>query len=411
MRASTAPTDPRTRMRNLTLLLASTLTVMAGATIAPSLPEMERAFASEPNVALLVKFVVTVPGLFIALGAPLAGMLIDRRQKKPVVVISLVLYGIAGTSGFFVADSLYAILVGRALLGLAVAGLMTGCTTLIAEYFVGPRLGHFIGLQAAVSSFGGVLFLLVGGALASLGWRAPFLIYLFAFCVLPAAARYLYEPDQRLRALTQTPTSEPQAAAALPLLSVLGCYALALFEILCLYMVPVHYPFYANSLEPVGAAQTGWAIATLLLVIAAVATQYRRAAARFSFVTVHALGLMLLGAGFVMLGSIESYLASYVGLVVSGAGLGLMRPNLMVWLLSFTPMTLRGRVLGGVTTFFFLGQFICPLATEPSIAALGLAATFRLVGGVTMALALGFVSVGAARAQRARSAPRASIEA
>jgi MFS family permease len=388
------PSPRRIRLRNLTLLLSSTMTVMAGATIAPSLPEMQHSFRARPHVELLVKLVMTVPGLFIALAAPLVGLALDRYRKKPIIVLALLLYAVAGTSGFFLSGSLHAILIGRALLGVAVAGIMTGCTTLIGDYFAGPQLSRFMGLQAAVGGFGGVVFLLAGGGLASLGWRYPFLIYLCAFLVLPAAWLFLYDPDKRLRALTtpQETRATPAAADALPLGMLASCYLLAVLEILCLYMIPVHYPFYASALEPVSAAQTGSAIATLLLVMAALSTQYRRLAERAGFVVLHGLGLLWLGGGYVLLASARSYAGTYPGLIVSGVGLGIMRPNLMVWLISFTPLALRGRVLGGVTTFFFLGQFLCPLVTEPSIARLGLAATFRIAGGASLLLGLAFLS-------------------
>jgi hypothetical protein len=53
----------------LTLLFVSTLTVMAGATIAPSLPAMRQFFASVNNADFLVRLVLTAPALFIAIGA------------------------------------------------------------------------------------------------------------------------------------------------------------------------------------------------------------------------------------------------------------------------------------------------------------------------------------------------------
>jgi MFS family permease len=107
-----------------TLLVASALTVMAGATIAPSLPTMQARFVEVAHADLLVRLVLTLPALFVVIGAPLAGLMVDRWGRKPLLVVSLPLYGLAGSSGFFL-ESLSGILVGRALLGLAVAGIMT----------------------------------------------------------------------------------------------------------------------------------------------------------------------------------------------------------------------------------------------------------------------------------------------
>lgn len=97
----------------LTLLLVSTLTVMAGATIAPSLPAMQQHFAEVANVAYWVRLVLTVPALLIAIGAPFVGVLIDQLGRKPLLTTALVVYGLAGSSGLWL-NTIGLILVGRA---------------------------------------------------------------------------------------------------------------------------------------------------------------------------------------------------------------------------------------------------------------------------------------------------------
>ena len=112
------------------------MTVMAGATIAPSLPEMTRAFPNNPNAETLVKLVLTIPGLFIAITAPMSGWIIDRFGRIRLLVGMLLLYAIAGTSGLYL-NSLFEIIVGRAFLGIAVGGIMTTAIALIGDYFEG----------------------------------------------------------------------------------------------------------------------------------------------------------------------------------------------------------------------------------------------------------------------------------
>jgi MFS family permease len=136
---NTDPTSPGSRLILLTLLAASSLTVMSGATVSPSLPGLQESFSQVESVEILVRLVLTMPALFIAIFAPLAGSLVDRVGRKQVLLFSVILYGIAGGSGL-VLDSLYAILAGRALLGVAVAGVMTSATALIADYYSGQAL-------------------------------------------------------------------------------------------------------------------------------------------------------------------------------------------------------------------------------------------------------------------------------
>ena len=103
-----------------TLLLASTLTVMSGATIAPSLPAMQIYFGETTNVDFWVRLELPMLALFIVMGSPIAGQLVDQVGRKPFLIGAAALYGFAGGSGL-VLNSLPTILMGRALLGLAVA--------------------------------------------------------------------------------------------------------------------------------------------------------------------------------------------------------------------------------------------------------------------------------------------------
>ncbi len=185
--------NPNSLPIKITLLLASTLTVMSGATIAPSLPAMQTHFSDVANSEFWVRLILTVPALFIVIGSPIAGQLVDKIGRKPLLLGSAILYGFAGSSGFLL-NSVFTILVGRAFLGLAVAGVMVSATTLIADYYRGDTRANFMGLQAAFMGFGGVVFLSVGGFIADLNWRFPFLIYLFSWLLIPGILFALYEP-------------------------------------------------------------------------------------------------------------------------------------------------------------------------------------------------------------------------
>jgi MFS family permease len=149
----------------------------------PALPQIEAFFRDAPNAAFWVKLMLTIPALFTAIAAPFVGIIIDRFGRKPLLVAATLLYGAAGGSGL-VLSTLPLLLVGRALLGLSVAAIMTTATTLIADYYRGSKREQVMGLQAAFVSYGGVAFLILGGVLADLGWRFPFAIYLMAFSPL-----------------------------------------------------------------------------------------------------------------------------------------------------------------------------------------------------------------------------------
>ena len=369
--------QPNTLPIKATLLLTSTLTVMSGATIAPSLPAMQEYFANVENSALLVRLVLTIPALFIAIGGLFAGSLVDRVGRKPLLVASTVLYGIAGGSGFIL-NSLVTILIGRALLGLSVAGVMTGATTLIADYYTGQKRADFMGLQAAFMGLGGVVFLSVGGFVADLNWRSPFLIYLSAWAISLAIALTLYEPNRKLDSQFTDPTSVTKSSMPWGVLAMI--YGVALFYMVAFYLIPVQLPFYLQSLGSVSASASGLAIAASTLASSIVSLRYGFVKKRLGFVQIVSLAFGVAAIGYGIIGLAGSYNLVLLGLIIAGLGFGLLMPNLNVWLSSIIPDSLRGKALGGLTTFFFLGQFLSPIVSQPITNSLGLDRTYGFMG-------------------------------
>lgn len=369
--------NPNSWLVKITILLASTLTVMSGATISPSLPAMQAHFSDVENAAFWVRLVLTVPALFIVIGAPIAGQMVDKIGRKPLLLGSSILYGFAGGSGF-VLDSVFAILAGRALLGFAVAGVMISATTLIADYYQGDARASFMGIQAGFIGFGGVLFLSIGGFVADINWRFPFLIYLLSWLLIPAILLFLYEPSHPGDDSAKTDASAPESQLPVKLLALI--YASALLQQVFFYLIPVQMPFYLEQLSDASATQAGLAIAFSTLFSAFASIGYGKLKKRFSFISILSLSFCLMGIGYIGVGLAGSYWLVLLVLIPSGIGLGLMMPNLNVWTSNEVSDTLRGRALGGLTTFMFLGQFLSPIVSQPVSQRIGLSSTYGLSG-------------------------------
>jgi MFS family permease len=348
------PVNSDSLLTKATLLLVSTLTVMAGATIAPALPEMQRHFAQvQPQlgqIELWVRLVLTVPALFIVIGSPIVGSLIDRWGRKPLLLLAALLYGLAGSSGYLL-NVLGWILIGRALLGLAVAGIMVTATTLIADYYQGQDRASFMGLQAAFMGLGGVLFLTGGGILADQSWRFPFLIYLFAWLLLPLIAR-LPEPARRA---PQAQTAAPQPAST-PVRLLGFVFSAALLSQIVFYLIPVQLAFYLQSLVNASAAQSGFAIAFATLFSALASLAFGRLKQKFAFVSLLALAFGLMGIGYSLISRADTYLWVLLGLGIAGLGLGLLMPTMTLWVAASVPESVRGRALGGINHLFLSGS-------------------------------------------------------
>ncbi|RUR44477.1 MFS transporter [Vreelandella populi] len=346
------------------MLFASTMTVMSGAIIAPALPGISRHFSEHPQV--LIQLILTLPALMITLFSPLMGYLADRFGRKLLLLLMLSIYGLAGGAGFLI-DSVELLLASRALMGIAVAGILSISTTLVGDYFEDSERVRFLGLQSSCMALGGVVFINLGGLLSDWSWRGPFLLYLTGVLLLPYAWAMLREP--RLPGATHADSA--QALARVDYWRTGLGYLIAMLSMMMFYMFPAQLPFLLSEQGEISGMAIGIALSMSALTASIVAFGYGYYKPFFSVMTIYVLGFALAATGFLVVGFTDSYAMAIVGAAISGFGLGAFMPNTTTWLMRITPQRVRGRVFGGFTSTFFFGQFISPIAVAPAVIWLG----------------------------------------
>lgn len=363
--------------QSILLLLGSCLPVLGAVLLAPILPRMQSHFADTPGAAALVPIALTIPALVIALLAPFAGMIADRLGRKPLLLGSMVLYGICGLLPLWL-ESLPAIVASRAGLGLAEAGIMTCCTTLMGDYYSGARRERLFALQMVATSFSAALFIAVGGALGQDDWRTPFVLYAAGFIFLPLMAYWLWEPQGQQVQQVVAPAQRFPWAALLPL------YVLSLLAGLSLFIVPVQAGYLLNLLHVDSPQQIGMTMGANQLGVLAGALSFRLLAG------VRPANLLLLafamaGAGGLLMAYAASHSMMIVAVLINGLGIGLMLPTLITWVMAQVSFQQRGRATGGFTAALFAGEFISPIVV------------LALSGGVAVALPGALVVVAIAQ--------------
>ncbi len=381
--AAPALSARRLAARKLVLLLVATLTIMAGIIIAPSLPAIATRFADSEHIALLSRMVLTLPSLFVALSAPLAGMLADRFGRKGLLVMAIALYGVSGASGL-IADSLTALLVGRAVLGVAIGAIITLSTALIGDYFTGAERERYLGLQQAFVQLGGVVFVMSGGLLAEVHWRMPFVIYGAALVLIPAVMYCLTEP-QRPRALHSATKLTDAPVNWL----VVGTVCLLAFLInVSFYTVPSQLQFHMQALNIYNASGFGMVLGTFNLAGGMAALCFGALKRRLDTTLIFLLGFSLMATGFGLLSAASHFEALLLANAILGAGLGIAMPNVMSTAIAHSAPALRGRIAGMAATSIFIGQFISPFVSQYWVAVVGYADMFRNVGLIMATLAV-----------------------
>lgn len=377
------------RAEAIAVMALSAMTIMANATISSSLPGLRAHFADVPGIETLSGLIVTLPSLAIVLTAGLTGWLADRWDRQKMLLIGAGFYLLGGTAGLW-AETLEMLLAGRLMLGLGVAVTMTLAMTWAGDLWQGEARARFLGRQGAAISGGGIVFILAGGALASLHWRGAFAVYVLILPVALLALRAL-APHARARAATLAARAQA-SRAPLPERFPWAAYAfiapLAFVFQVAFYMAPTQLPFRLAELGVTLPLAVGAIMATLTMVSAPVALAYGRLRRYLSDHAVFAIHFALIGCGMALHGLSQSWHGAVLGSVVTGLGIGLAMPNYTSWFMARVPVAARGRAAGLLTTALYLGQFCSPLVTGPLVAHLGLSGGF-------MAMGLALIGLGA----------------
>lgn len=215
------------------------------------------------------------------------------------------------------------------MLGVGVAFVYVGVTVLIYNLYEDQQMDRALGLRSSANSVGAVVWPLVGGALGTFSWQAPFGVYLVAFPLGLLAAVTI--PEMRDDRRNHAPDSSGGLAGVIATLrsrpALLAVYLLYFGANVLLYVIVVFYP---QLLETVGITSS-FAISLYLagngLAGGIVGALYSRLAARTPPRVLVGVALFLWIAAFASATVANSALASVPAVVGFGLGLGLVFPS------------------------------------------------------------------------------------
>jgi MFS family permease len=368
-----------------TLLLVSTLPVMTGAALSPALPNLEVVYQHWSDATFWVQWSLTTPAMFTAIGAPLAGVLVDRVGRRPILLGALGLFGMSGVAGGLVV-SLPVLLGTRALLGLAAGGIATGATTLVVDYYGDARSG-VLGWQAAIMAAGAMTYTVLGGVLTDLSWRGPFILHLLGLFVLLPAYRWLPEPEGTPEPTSATADGTDPQEKSMPWALIGGLYGVAFVSLAVFNLLRVQLPYYLDGMGLRSGMELG-AVLSVGTVTGVVASMgYEHVKGRLGYRKTLAVLLGFFAAGFAGIAGASVVPVVVGGLAVAGGGMGLLIPTLNDWIGERVPPSVRGRILGTMSTLRNLGRFASPLLAQPLVTGYGPSAPFA-----TGALATGVLA-------------------
>lgn len=173
-----------TKFNVFTMLLIPFVWIYELSVVAPILGSVAAAFPDastfELQLIVIMPFFTSIPMSIVA------GKLARSYDKKSLIVMGLLVYGLAGMAPFF-AQTMNQILISRLITGIGVGLVLPLPNALIAQYFTGTERQRMLGLATSVANIANVLDSIAVGFILLLGWNYPFLCFSVCLIIMVAA--------------------------------------------------------------------------------------------------------------------------------------------------------------------------------------------------------------------------------
>lgn len=374
-------------VQGLALIALAGLPTMAIVSLVPNLPQLFRQFGGVPQAALWVPMVLTLPSLCIALLSPLAGWCADRWGRRPVLLVSLLLFAGIGVLPFWM-DALPAVLLTRLAVGVAEAGILTCQNALLGDYFQGPERQRWLGWQSILSPVLAASMVLAGGWLGSIGWQWPFLLYLLGVPVLLWALWGLPEP-QRATAGNTAGNAAPAGSDAFPWRAGLPVMAVTVAASVLYFVQAVQLGRAFGEQGITSPADIGVYVTLASLGVMLGGWVFTRLPP-LGLPRLLALILLCYAVGWAGMGLASTPQLALVASWVAQFGNGLAIPGLIGWSLGRFSLAQRGRGMGMWGSAFFAGTFLSPplVAMATHLAGGAFLKALVLLAGLCLLLAI-----------------------
>jgi MFS family permease len=371
----------KSRISLLVLAVTATFGTMIAA---PAVNLLAVAF---PHInTLLIQWVVTLSSLFILPPLFMASHLARRFPRKHILIVGLLLYLIGGIGPAFT-SSFTVILVFRAILGIGIGLVSPAFNSLIAENFQGKERVKMNGYVSAINGIGGAIFLSIGGIIASYGWRAVFLTYLYAVVLLILAVLFLPK-------FPPLPVREPSyiVSSKMPrrfyFLAIGGALAVMLY-----FLIPTNLPLFLSD-NRIGSASTVGYLSALSMLGTFVAGLSLPALAQTFRKMLVPIALVVFSIGFLTISVAHSVWVVGISVTLIGFAQGLIFPITLNKTGEIVPTASLPAAMSLFLALVYIFQFLSPLFMKGIQLLFHFSSTretFMLLAGGLFLTAIGFV--------------------
>jgi MFS family permease len=368
---------------NFLIILSITPIALLGLmSINPVLPTIATSFQISPEKIGLLMTAFLVP---VAFGTPIFGVLIDRIGRKQILFPSLLVFALGGILSAFAQD-FHSLLEWRFLQGVGAASLESLQLTLIADLYAGRSLTSAMALNTSVIGISATIFPLLGGALAQLGWRYPFLLSLLAIPLAVLVLTTLKLPEKknsvdRLSVQTYLKNSLRSIKNRRVLGLMLAILSLFFLEFGIFFIC---VPILATKSLHASSATIGILLAFLEISLSAAASQLGFLVKRFSEITLIKIAFVICALSLAIIPGINNIWMLLFAIILFGAAQGISIPSIQTLLATSAPEEYRAAFMSLNITVQSLARALGPIVAGIGLGFVGMQNVLYISVGIAL---------------------------
>jgi MFS family permease len=378
------------------------IAIMGGIIVAPSLPSLATHFQVQPQQMEWVMSAFLIPA---ALTTPIFGVLADRIGRKQVLVPALLLFAIAGGFAAFAQD-FTTLVFCRFFQGVGAASLDLIALTMLGDLYHGRMMVTVMSFNAVLIGMSGTLYPLLGGLLASLSWRYPFLLFVVAIPIALLVLMVLKLPKQPKAAKTSLKRYFKTTFQSLGNRSVFGLFvAIAVSFMLEFGAFTTYLSILVGSTFGAATWVVGIILASKAISMSLLAPQLEKLTERFSAISLIRLSFVLSAIALVIVPSIHNVWMLLIPNILFGAALCLALPSSQALLAGLAAQDARGGIMSANMTVQAIGQALGPIVAGIAFSLWGMQGVFFASAGLALVASTAFNYLVMPKAQVAMPMP------
>ena len=372
---------PLYKDKNLHILnLISAISMMSNL-LSPAFPGIADAFGVNPaQIGLLTTF-YSIPMLLLS---PVIGIVADRIGRKKVLGLSVFMFGLGGVLSFLT-NSYTMLLFCSFLRGMGSPGMNVLLLVIVGDlYKEKERRTSVLGCNTAILNVALAAYPLLGGFLAGISWRAPFVVFL---TTIPAALAVFFVMDEpKIEKKQQSILPHIRQSLALfknPRIATLSVISFMVYLVLdgCFL---TYVPFLMINVvkDP---SMIGAIMSVMAVVSCGFSALLGPLSKRFSEETLDKAALLAFGISCFLGLKADTFMMAALFSAVFGIGVGLNMPAVLSMIIPLAPPEIRGAFVSIFNLVKRLGQTLGPLIFGLLFLKWGLPAIFMAGGIVSIA--------------------------